>query len=138
MRFSFAESLTDPTFYIPLAKAAEAAGYHSMTIADSLAYPFESDSKYPYTPDGNREFLKDKEIIETFILTAALGAVTSTLRFNFFVLKLPVRQPALVAKQVGSLAALTGNRVGLWRRHQSVARGLRADGHPICQARQAD
>ena len=47
MRFSFAESLTDPTFYIPLAKAAEAAGYHSMTIADSIAYPFESDSKYP-------------------------------------------------------------------------------------------
>ena len=112
MRFSYAESLTDPTFYIPLAKAAEAAGYNSMTIADSLAYPFESDSKYPYTPDGNREFLDGKEIIETFVLTAALGAVTTTLRFNFFVLKLPVRPPALVAKQVGSLAAITGNRVG--------------------------
>ena len=35
----------------------EAAGYHAMTIADSIAYPYESDSKYPYTPDGNREFL---------------------------------------------------------------------------------
>ncbi|KZS62370.1 LLM class flavin-dependent oxidoreductase [Mycobacterium ostraviense] len=113
MRFSYAEALTDPTFYIPLAQAAEAAGYNSMTIADSLAYPYESDSKYPYTPDGNREFLEDKEIIETFVLTAALGAVTKTLRFNFFVLKLPVRPPALVAKQVGSLAALIGNRVGL-------------------------
>jgi len=112
VRFSFAESLTDSQFYIPLAKAAEEAGYSSMTIADSLAYPFESDSKYPYTPDGNREFLDGKEIIETFVLTAALGAVTSTLRFNFFVLKLPVRPPALVAKQVGSLAALIGNRVG--------------------------
>jgi alkanesulfonate monooxygenase SsuD/methylene tetrahydromethanopterin reductase-like flavin-dependent oxidoreductase (luciferase family) len=112
VRFSYAESLTDPTFYIPLAKAAEAAGYDSMTIADSLAYPFESDSKYPYTPDGNREFLDGKEIIETFVLTAALGAVTTTLRFNFFVLKLPVRPPALVAKQLGSLAVMTGNRVG--------------------------
>ncbi|MBX9641883.1 MAG: TIGR03619 family F420-dependent LLM class oxidoreductase [Mycobacteriaceae bacterium] len=113
MRFSYAESMTDPAFYIPLAKAAEAAGYHSMTIADSLAYPFESDSKYPYTPDGNREFLDGKEMIETFVLTAALGAVTTTLRFNFFVLKLPVRHPALTAKQAGSLAALIGNRVGL-------------------------
>ncbi|ETW21330.1 LLM class flavin-dependent oxidoreductase [Mycobacterium gastri] len=113
MRFSYAEALTDPTFYIPLAQAAEAAGYNSMTIADSLAYPYESDSKYPYVPDGNREFLEDKEVIETFVLTAALGAVTTTLRFNFFVLKLPVRPPALVAKQVGSLAALIGNRVGL-------------------------
>ena len=113
MRFSFAESLTDPSFYIPLAKAADEAGYHSMTIADSLAYPFESDSKYPYTPDGSREFLDGKEIIEAFVLTAALGAVTSRLRFNFFVLKLPVRHPALTANQAGSLAALTGNRLGL-------------------------
>lgn len=113
MRFSYAESMTDPAFYIPLAKAAETAGYHSMTIADSLAYPYESDSKYPYTPDGNREFLDGREMIETFVLTAALGAVTTTLRFNFFVLKLPVRHPALTAKQAGSLAALIGNRVGL-------------------------
>ncbi|MGA9356964.1 MAG: TIGR03619 family F420-dependent LLM class oxidoreductase [Mycobacterium sp.] len=113
MRFSFAESLTDPSFYIPLAKAAEDAGYHSMTIADSIAYPFESDSKYPYTPDGSREFLDGKEIVEAFVLTAALGAVTTKLRFNFFVLKLPVRHPALTAKQAGSLAALTGNRLGL-------------------------
>lgn len=113
MRFTYAEAMTDFSYYIPLAKAAEAAGYHSMTIADSIAYPFESDSKYPYTPDGNREFLDGKPFIETFVLAAALGAVTSTLRFNFFVLKLPIRPPALVAKQAGSLAALIGNRLGL-------------------------
>jgi alkanesulfonate monooxygenase SsuD/methylene tetrahydromethanopterin reductase-like flavin-dependent oxidoreductase (luciferase family) len=113
VRFSYAEAMTDFSYYIPLAKAAEGAGYHSMTIADSIAYPFESDSKYPYTPDGNREFLDGKAFIETFVLTAALGAVTSTLRFNFFVLKLPIRPPALVAKQASSLAALIGNRVGL-------------------------
>uniref|UniRef100_UPI00159B9439 TIGR03619 family F420-dependent LLM class oxidoreductase n=1 Tax=Mycolicibacterium palauense TaxID=2034511 RepID=UPI00159B9439 len=113
MRFTYAEAMTDPSYYIPLAQAAEAAGYHAMTIADSVAYPYESDSTYPYTPDGNREFLDGKEFIETFVLTAALGAVTSRLHFNFFVLKLPIRPPALVAKQAGSLAALIGDRVGL-------------------------
>ena len=105
--------MTDPSYYIPLAKAAEAAGYHAMTIPDSIAYPFASDAKYPYTPDGNREFLDGKAFIETFIITAALGAVTTNLHFNFFVLKLPIRPPALVAKQAGSLVALIGNRVGL-------------------------
>ncbi len=105
--------MTDPTYYIPLAQAAEAAGYHAMTIADSVAYPFESDSRYPYTPDGSREFLDGKSFIEAFVLAGALSAVTSTLRFNFFVLKLPIRPPALVAKQAGSLAALFGNRLGL-------------------------
>ena len=113
MRFTFAEAMTDPTFYIPLAKAAEAAGYHAMTIPDSIAYPFESDSTYPYTPDGSREFLDGKAFIESFVLTAALCAVTTTLHFNHFVLKLPIRPPALVAKQAGSLAALFDNRVGL-------------------------
>ncbi len=105
--------MTDPTFYIPLAKAAEAAGYHAMTIPDSVAYPFESDSKYPYTPDGNREFLDGKSFIEAFVLAGALCAVTTTLNFNFFVLKLPIRPPVLVAKQAGSLAALFDNRLGL-------------------------
>ena len=113
MRFTYAEAMTDPTFSIPLAKAAEAAGYHAMTIPDSVAYPFESDSKYPYTPDGNREFLDGKPFIESFVLTAALCAVTTTLHFNHFVLKLPIRPPALVAKQAGSLAALFDNRLGL-------------------------
>ena len=113
MRFTYAEAMTDPSFYIPLAKAAEAAGYTSMTVPDSIAYPFESDSKYPYTPDGSREFLDGKSFIETFVLAAALGAVTTTLRFTPFVLKLPIRPPALVAKQAGSLAALIGDRLSL-------------------------
>ncbi len=113
MRFTFAEAMTDPTYYIPLAKAAEAAGYHAMTIPDSIAYPYESDSKYPYTRDGSREFLDGKSFIEAFVMAAALCAVTTTLKFNFFVLKLPIRPPALVAKQAGSLAALFGNRLGL-------------------------
>jgi len=113
VRFTYAESLTDPKYYIPLAQAAEAAGFHAMTIADSVAYPYESDSTYPYTDDGSREFLDGKEIIEAFILASALCAVTTTLKFNMFVLKLPIRPPALVAKQAGSLAALFDNRLGL-------------------------
>jgi len=113
VRFTYAEAMTDPTYYIPLAQAAEAAGYHAMTIPDSIAYPYESDSTYPYTPDGSREFLDGKAFIESFVLTAALCAVTTTLHFNHFVLKLPIRPPALVAKQAGSLAALFDNRLGL-------------------------
>ncbi|MEO5665405.1 MAG: TIGR03619 family F420-dependent LLM class oxidoreductase, partial [Nocardioides sp.] len=99
--------------YAPLAQAAENAGYTSMTVADSLIYPKESDSSYPYTDTGDREFLEDKEFIETMVLCAHLFAVTSTLRLTPFVLKLPVRQPVLVAKQASSLAYLSDNRLGL-------------------------
>ncbi|HEY3015261.1 MAG TPA: TIGR03619 family F420-dependent LLM class oxidoreductase [Nocardioides sp.] len=113
MRFTYAEALTDPSYYLPLAQAAERAGYDSITLADSLAYPRESDSRYPYTEAGDREFLEDKAFIETFTLAAAMSSVTSKIRFLPFVLKLAVRPPALVAKQAMSVAFLSNNRLGL-------------------------
>ena len=113
MRFTYAEAMTDSRFLLPLAQAAEAAGYASITVPDSIGYPEVSDSTYPYTPDGDRGFLEDKEFIETFILAAAMGAVTTTLRFTPFVLKLPIRPPVLVAKQAASVAYLTNNRLAL-------------------------
>lgn len=113
MRFTFAEAMTDISYYAPLAQAAEAAGFDGLTIADSIAYPEVSDAKYPYTPDGNREFLEGKDFVEPFTQAAYLGAVTSTIRFLPFVLKLPIRPPVLVAKQASSVAALTGNRLSL-------------------------
>jgi len=113
MRFTYAEAMTQAVFYAPLAQAAEAAGYTSMTVADSLIYPKESDSRYPYTDTGDREFLEDKEFIETMILCTHLAAVTTTLRFTPFVIKLPIRPPVLVAKQASSVAFLSNNRLGL-------------------------
>jgi len=112
MRFSYAESMIDPAQYVPLAIAVDRAGYTSFTIADSIIYPKESDSKYPYTPDGNREFLDGKPMIDPFVLTATLAAVTERLRFTTFVVKLPIRQPVLMAKQAMSLAVMTGERFG--------------------------
>ncbi len=113
MRFSYAESMVDPAFYLPLAKAAEDAGYDGMVVPDSICYPLESDSKYPFSPDHSREFLEDKPFIEPFSLIPAMGAVTERLRFITFVLKLPTRHPLLVAKQATSVAVLTDNRLAL-------------------------
>jgi probable F420-dependent oxidoreductase len=126
LRFCYAESMTDPSFYAPLARAAEEAGYDSMVIPDSICYPQRAVSVYPFNPDGSREFLEDKPFLEPFSLIPALGAVTERLRFITFVLKLPIRHPVLVAKQVTSTAVLTGNRLALgvgtspWREDYEV------------------
>ena len=113
MRFSYAESMTEPSFYGPLARAAEDAGYDTFVVPDSICYPKTSDATYPYNPDGSREFLEDKPFVEPFSLIPALGAVTTRLRFSTFVVKLPIRHPVLVAKQAGSVAVLTGDRLCL-------------------------
>jgi probable F420-dependent oxidoreductase len=139
VRFCYAESMTDPSFYAPLARAAEEAGYDQMVIPDSICYPQQSVGVYPFNPDGTREFLEDKPFLEPFSLIPALGAVTQRLRFITFVLKLPVRHPVMVAKQMTSTAVLTGNRLVLgvgtspWREDYDVLgvpwakRGLRMD-----------
>src|SRR5262245_15129096 len=110
--------MTEPSFYAPLACAAEEAGYHSMVIPDSICYPRLSASVYPFNPDGSREFLEDKPFLEPFSLIPALGAVTGRLRFVTFVLKLPVRDPLLTAKQATSTAVLTGGRLVLDARNR--------------------
>jgi alkanesulfonate monooxygenase SsuD/methylene tetrahydromethanopterin reductase-like flavin-dependent oxidoreductase (luciferase family) len=113
VRFTYAESMCDPSHLLPLAVAAEQAGFASFTVPDSIAYPRDSESEYPYTPDGNRAFLEDRPFLEPFSLIPALGAVTERLRFTTFVVKLPIRHPVLVAKSAASVAVLTGGRLAL-------------------------
>src|SRR5256885_3659992 len=110
MKFIANVSMCDPTFYVPLARAAEDAGFDTIAVPDSIAYPKESSSKYPYNVDGTREFLENKPFIEPHIAMAAMSAVTSTIEFHTFVLKLPIRHPVIYAKEASSLAVLTGNR----------------------------
>ncbi len=113
MRFTYAEAMCDPHQMIPLAQAAEDAGYHAFSVPDSICFPKQSHTKYPYNDDGNREFLEGKPFIDPFALMAALGASTTTLCFSTFVIKLPIRHPVLAAKQATSVAYLTHNRVTL-------------------------
>jgi probable F420-dependent oxidoreductase len=110
MRFTTIETMCDPSFMLPLARAAEEAGYDGFGVPDSICYPQESDTSYPYNADGTREFLHDKPILEPFTLIPAMAAVTTRLRFSTFVVKLPIRSPVLVAKQAASIAVLSNNR----------------------------
>jgi probable F420-dependent oxidoreductase len=139
MRFSYQVGMCDPGHYLPLAKAAEEAGFHGITIPDSICYPKECSSTYPYNADGSRHFLETEPFIESLIGVTAMAAVTERIRFATFVYKFAIRQAAVVAKQVQSINVLSGNRfdfgVGIspWKEDFDVAqvpfekRGKRLD-----------
>jgi probable F420-dependent oxidoreductase len=112
MRFAYHATMCSPDFYLPLAVAAEQAGFDTFTLPDSVCYPEESDSQYPYNGTGDREFLDGVPFLDPFTVIPAMGAVTSRLRFTTSVLKLAIRQPVVVAKSVSSVAVLTNNRFG--------------------------
>jgi probable F420-dependent oxidoreductase len=113
MKFTATVGMADPTFYVPLAQAAEAAGYDGLSVPDSVCYPERSDSSYPYNADGSREFLENKPFIEPLVAITAMGQATSSLVFSTFVVKLPLHNPVLYAKEVTSVAVMTGNRLHL-------------------------
>lgn len=113
LTFSLHISMVDPAFYLPVARAAEVAGFDRISMGDSIFYPLESDSRYPYTADGGREFLENKPFLEPFSIIPAMAAVTTRIQFAVVVLKLPVRHPVLVAKQASSVAVISGNRLRL-------------------------
>jgi alkanesulfonate monooxygenase SsuD/methylene tetrahydromethanopterin reductase-like flavin-dependent oxidoreductase (luciferase family) len=131
--------MSDADHYLPLAKAAEAAGFDGITVPDSICYPQEASSKYPYNADGSREFLETVPFIESLIAVASMAAVTEKIRLATFVYKLAIRQAAIVAKQVQGINVMSNNRfdfgVGIspWEEDFAVAqtpfekRGKRLD-----------
>lgn len=108
MRFTFLESLCDITHLKPLAIAAEACGFDSFAVPESIMYPRETDSRYPYQ-SGSREFIA-QPMLDPFVSATHMAAVTERLVLTTFVAKLAVRNPVLAAKSACSVAAISGDR----------------------------
>jgi probable F420-dependent oxidoreductase len=115
MRFSVALAMCDLSHYLPLAKAADDAGFYGFAVPDGPFYPEVVTARYPYSPnpDGSRFWPAETPMPEPWVVIPAMAAVTERLRFQTMVLKLPIRQPLLVARTVGTAAVLSGNRVEL-------------------------
>jgi probable F420-dependent oxidoreductase len=102
-----------PEQYLPVALAAEAAGFDQVSVPDNVMFPKTVSGPYPYSDDGDRIWDAETPCIDPWVAIPAMAAVTSRLRFFSNVLKLAIREPILVAKTVGSAACLSGDRVGL-------------------------
>jgi len=113
MKFTLGIAMSPLDQMAELAKTAEECGFASVALPDSLFYAESVAAKYPYTSTGDRMWDADTPWVDPFVAAAAMGAVTSTIRFYTQVLKLGSRNPLLLARQVGSVANMTGNRFGL-------------------------
>ena len=113
LEFCFSATFSAPEELVPLARAGDAAGWSTLTVSDHLVNPVETRSTYPYTSDGSRRWEMGTPWPDPWITIGHLAAVTTRLRFLTTVYILPARTPVHVAKQVGTAAVLSGNRVGL-------------------------
>jgi probable F420-dependent oxidoreductase len=114
MRFTLTTGLGDYEDWQAMASAAEEAGFASFSIPDSTFFPLHTDSVYPYDDTAVvRRYAEHTPFIDPMIALPWLAAGTRKLRFYPNVMKVPTRSPIVLAKELGSLAVISGNRVAL-------------------------
>jgi len=113
MRFSIGLAYSPPEHYVPIAKAADEAGYHAIAVSDHVINLEELKTPYPYTPDGSRRWEPFTPWRDPWVSIGAMAAATERLNFFTNVYVLPMRNVFHVAKAVGTAAAISGNRVAL-------------------------
>ena len=110
---------------IDVARAADAAGLHSITFGDHLMLGPDT-SGYPYGKFLHRAESAWPEPLTTL---AAMGSVTENLILSTGILLAPLRPPLLLAKTIATLDALTRGRTQLaigvgWQRAEYDAQGI--------------
>lgn len=113
MRFTVPLPMMPAHHYVPMARAAEAAGFDSIAVPDSVFFPEAVSGDYPFTGDGVRWWAPETPFVDPFVAIPAMAAVTERITFLTNVLKLPLRSPLLVAKQVASIASISADRFRL-------------------------
>lgn len=113
MKFCVALSFSDTEQYLPLARAADDAGYEALACSDHLVNPEVLTKPYPYSVDGSRRWEPFTHWPDAWVAIGAMAAVTQRIHFFTNVYALPLRNPFAVAKAVGTAAVLSGNRVAL-------------------------
>lgn len=114
MRFTLMLGIGGYQDYHAIAQAAEAHGWTSISMPDSIFFPQKTESDYPYADtEAVRQYIGASPFIEPIVAMTTMAAVTKKIRFYPGVMKVPVRQPLLLAKALSSLAVISDNRIAL-------------------------
>lgn len=118
---------------LQLAQAMDTAGVDRLVVSDHLVFGENLDAyadpslggqaggKQPTGPDG--------AWLEPLIVLTAIAAMTTRIRLGTAILLAALRRPAVLAKQLATLDAISGGRVDLgvgvgWQREEYEAAGL--------------
>ena len=99
---------------LDVARTAEECGFDGLALPDHVGYPVTLESQYPGTESGEVPWSVDETPwTDPWVALSAVAAVTDRLRLMTHIYVLPLRDPVLVAKTVGSAAAMFPGRMEL-------------------------
>jgi probable F420-dependent oxidoreductase len=108
-------SFPEPDRAVVMAQAAEAAGFESLWCPEHVVVAVgEGVTPYAASPDGKMDRLwRRGGIPDPLVWLAFVAAHTSAIKLGTNVMIVPEHQPAVLAKSVATLDALSGGRVRL-------------------------
>lgn len=113
MRFHQAVAFLEVDHLLELCRATDDLGFDGIFVSDHICYPKDLQSPYPYSPyeDGSPAWAPESPWPDCWCLISAMAAVTERLTFTTGVYVAPARDLLSVAKQVGTAAVISGDRV---------------------------
>jgi probable F420-dependent oxidoreductase len=120
---------------VRLATRADQLGFEALWLGEHLIRPESFSSKYPYTPTGSADEVwpESLPLSDPWAALSHLSAVTKQIQLATGVYILPLRNPFVTARAVGTTQALSGGRVILgigtgWNREEFEIAGQDFDG----------
>jgi probable F420-dependent oxidoreductase len=101
----------DVEHLVPIAAAADEAGFGGIALGDHLVFPETISSPYPYSPDGGVRWMPDTPWPDPWVSFAAMASVTRRLRFTTAVYVAPLRDPFNLAKLTSTASVLSQGRL---------------------------
>jgi probable F420-dependent oxidoreductase len=130
MKFWVATAWMEPTELIDLSQLLDEADMHGLMVSDHLVYPRELESKYPYSPHEDGRPIWEPETVwpDPWVMIGAMAAVTKQLNFTTNIYVAPMRPILQVAKEIGTAAVISHDRVALgagagWMREEFELQG---------------
>lgn len=113
MQFWSGATFLETTEAIAVARLLDETGFDGMVTSDHMIYPRRLRSAYPDSDSGTPPWRPETAWPDAWVLTGAMAAVTTRLRFSNAVYIAPARPLLEVAKQVATAAVISEGRVSL-------------------------
>ncbi|WP_072805873.1 TIGR03619 family F420-dependent LLM class oxidoreductase [Rhodococcoides yunnanense] len=95
------------------ARSAEQIGVAAGWVPEHLAWPVSIDTTYPYKSDGRPPVSTGFPTHDPWVLLSAAAATTTTMRLGTSIYILPLRDPHVTARAVGTLDLVSRGRAVL-------------------------
>lgn len=111
VRFTLLETTAVAVRELPaLATEAERLGFDTFALNDGTFQMRETRGTYPYSRDNRRNWDPESPFYEPMTVLPAIGMLTERIRIMPAVLKLPLRHPLMLAKQIATAAIMCDDR----------------------------